>query len=159
MRAVGVFWAGVAVAGAFFVFTGGTGVDLEATAADPRGIVVTGRVDQGTFARLFAPASPVLGTVRVTKREWGLLTTYTEEITVLGAQLAAASGGPLSVQVKLEVPGTVIGTNATAREGRTLVWSALPADGPLWVQSRAVHWPAAACLAAALALTFRMRAR
>ena len=158
-HAVGAFWVGVAVASAVFIITGGTTVDLDATASDPHGVVLTGRVDQGPVSWLFSPESPILGRVRVTKRGWGILTIYTEQITILGAQLVAASGGPIGVRVNLEIPGTVIGTNATSRGNRTrtLVWSALPTDGLLWAQSRAVSWPVVAFLATALALTFWKR--
>lgn len=151
------FWIGAAVSGAVFVFTGATTFDLDATAAETHAIVVTGRVDQGTLGRLFSPGSAALGRVRVTKHGWGLVTTYTEQIIILGAPLANEAGAPIGVEVHLEIPGTVIGSNATARDGRTLIWSALPANAMLWAQSRAINWPVVAFFAVAIALTLWLR--
>ena len=151
------FWIGAAVSGAVFVFTGATTFDLDATAGETHAIVVTGRVDQGTLGRLFSPGSVALGRVRVTKHDWGLLTTYTEQIIILGARLSTEAGAPIGVEVHLEIPGTIIATNATARDGRTLIWSALPTDAMLWAQSRAVNWPVVAFFAVAIALTLWLR--
>jgi hypothetical protein len=156
-KGASAFWIGAALSGAVFVFTGATTVDLDATAAETHAIVITGRVDQGTLGRLFSPGSAALGRVRVTKHGWGVITTYTEQIIVLGAPLANEAGTPIGVEVHLEIPGTVIGTNATARDGRTLIWSALPADAMLWAQSRAVNWPVVTLLVLAIALTFWLR--
>ncbi len=157
-RTVRGFWFGVAISSAVFILTGATTVDIDAAAGGSHAVVVTGRVDRGVLGRLLSPPSEVLGAVRVTKRGWGLVTTYSEEITVLGARLANAAGAPLDLKISVQLPGAVTGSNAPAREGRTLVWTTLPAEAAtLWAQSRAVNWPVAAFLAAAIAVTFWMR--
>ncbi len=156
-KGVRAFWVGVAVSGAVFIFTGATTFDLDGTAAETHTIVMTGRVDQGTLVRLFSPGSVALGRVRVTKHAWGLVTTYTEQIVILGAPLANEAGTPISVQVHVEIPGTVTGSNATSRDGRTLIWTALPVDAILWAQSRAINWPVVAFLAVAIGLTLWLR--
>lgn len=157
-REMRAFWLGVAISSAVFIFTSGTTVDIDASAGEPHAIAVTGRVDHGVLGRLFSPPSEALGAIRVTKRGWGLVTTYSEQITVLGARLANAAGVPLNLKISVVLPGTVTDSNAPAREGRALVWTTLPAEAPtLWAQSRAVNWPVALLLAAAIAVTFWVR--
>ncbi len=82
-----------------------------------------------------------------------MLTTYTQELSVTAARLAQQAGTPVSLSVTLAIPGTVVGTNATGREDRTLVWSEIPADAPLWARTRIINWPAALLVAAAAAAT------
>ena len=100
-----------------------------------RGGRVVERVDQGPLSRMLAPTLGTLGTLRFTKRGWGILTTYSQELTVTAARLAQQAGTPVGVRVSLQVPGTITGTNATGRDGRTLVWGQIPPDAPLWART------------------------
>ncbi len=156
---VRAFWLGAAVSAGVFMLTGSTTVDLDATAGASDALVVTGRVDQGPLSRLLSPAVTTLGTARLTKRSWGFMTTYREEITVVAARLSQQAGTPLRVRVQMQLPGTIVGTNATSREDRTFVWTDIPSDDTLWAQTRAVNWPLALFFAAAIALSIWLRPR
>jgi hypothetical protein len=152
------FWLGVAASFVFFVLgTAGVRFDAQVTAGEARPIELTQHVDQGIISRVLSPAAPTLGSVRLTKRSWGVVTFYSEQITVAGTRLAGQSGGPLELRVLLDIPGAVIGTNANTRQGETLVWTAIPTDAPLWVDTRSVNWTVAAFLVGAVVLTLMMR--
>ncbi len=158
-RTVLAFWLGVAVSSAVFIITAAaTTFDADVTSGEAQPIRLVQRVDEEALSRLLAPASLTLGSVRLTKRGWGVVTTYSEEISIAGGRLATVAGAPVDVRVTLEIPGTVVATNATGREGRALVWTGLPADAPLRAQTRAVNWPLVAFLIAAVVLSFRIRA-
>lgn len=150
------FWLGAAVTAAVFLFTGASTFDLDAS-GDPQAIVVNGRIDQSALGRLLTPDLATLGTVRATKRSWGLVNTYSEQIYVAGARVAQQAGAPVNLRFNLQLPGSVTATNATARDGRLLVWTAIPADATLWAHSWAVNWPIVLLLAVAIALTFLTR--
>jgi hypothetical protein len=153
------FWIGVIVTYIVLTFsTFSTTVDADVVPTEATGIGVAERVDQGTLSRLRSPGLGTLGTLRVTKRSWGLFTTYAQELTVTAARLAQQAGTPVGVRVSLELPGTVTGTNATARDGRTLVWNEIPPDAPMWARTRAVSWPVVLAGAVSIALTFWGRA-
>ena len=152
------FWLGVAASFALFILSpAGMRFDAEVTAGESRPVEFVEHVDQGLLSRLLAPAALPLGSVRLTKRNWGVVTFYSEQITVEGARLTRQAGSPLDLRVVLEIPGTVVGTNASGREGRALVWTAFPANTPLWAQTRAVNWPILAFLVVAAALSFVTR--
>ncbi len=152
------FWLGVAASFVFFLLgTAGVRVDAVVTAGEARPIEFMQHVDQGILGRLLSPAAPTLGSVRLTKRTWGVVTLYSEQITVAGARLAGQAGEPLQLRVALDIPGTVVGTNADTREGGTLVWTALPADAPLWVETRSVNWAVVAFFVGAAILTVMLR--
>ncbi len=154
------FWLGVAVSAAVLIAgEGATTFDAEIRAGESPPLELVQRVDQGALGRVLAPAALTLGGVRVSKRGWGLLTTYAEELTVAGSRLSSQAGVPVDVRIALEMPGAVVATNAPGREGRALVWRALPDGAPLRAQTRAVHWPLVALLAAAIALSLRAGAR
>lgn len=156
-RMVLAFWLGVLTSSAALVVsTTATTFDADVTAGESQPVRLDQRIDQGALGRLLAPTSLTLGSVRLTKRGWGLVSTYSEEITVAGGRAATAAGIPMDLRVTLEVPGTVVATNATGREGRALVWTALPQGGALRATARAVNWPLAALLVAAGALSLRL---
>ncbi len=149
------FWLGVVVASAAFVVTtAATTFDADVTTGEGQPARLAQRVDQGALSRLLAPAALTLGSVRLTKRGWGLVTTYTEELSVAGGRPATQAGVPLDLRVTLEIPGTVVATNANGRDGAALVWTSLPQDAPLRAQTRVVNWPLIIVLVAAAALSF-----
>ncbi len=152
------FWLGAAVAFVIFIMTTAA-TTFEASVAggpsEPAQFVQY--VDQGALSRLLAPAALTFGTVRLTKRGWGVVTTYTEELTIAAGALATRAGAPVDLHVRLSVPGRVVATNATGRDGNALVWSALPANEPLRAETRAVNWPLLAVLGAAVAASFWLR--
>ncbi len=154
------FWAGVAAA--YLVLTlsaSSTTFDVDVVPAAAGGVTIAERVDRGPLSRLLAPGLGTLAALRFTKRTWGFVATYAQELTVTAARLAQQAGTPIGVSMTLQIPGTVVGTNATGGEDRTLVWSALPAEGPLWVRTRAANWPLALLAAAALGVTLWARVR
>lgn len=148
------FWAGVAGAAIVFFMTGATTVQLDATVLGEHGIALTGRADQGALSSLFSAEPPPLGRVRIVKRNWGVVNTYTEQINVVTAALADYTGTPLAVQVRLQLPGAVAASNATGRDGPMLVWAPLPSDGQLWAQSRVIEWPVVVLVVVFAILTF-----
>jgi len=157
-RAVLAFWIGVAATFIVLVLNASsTTWDADVVATEANAIGLVERVDQGSIGRILSPGFGALGTVRFTKRSWGLVTTYSQELTVLGARIAQAAGSPLNVRVSVLIPGAVVGTNADGGDGRALVWSSIPSDAPLWVRSRSVSWPVLAFLVAALGLTAWIR--
>ncbi len=152
------FWLGVAAAFAVFIISGSaTTFDADVTGGEAQPVRFVQRVDQGPLDRLLAPASLSLGSVRLTKRAWGPVTTYSEEIRLAGGRLSTQAGGPVDIRVVMRMPGRIVATNATGREGNALVWTALPADAPMRAETRAVNWPLVAILAIAVALSYRMR--
>jgi hypothetical protein len=151
------FWLGVVASFVFFLLgTAGVRFDAAVTAGEARPIEFTEHVDQGILSRVLSPASPTLGSVRLTKRSWGVVTLYSEQITVAGTRLAGQAGAPLELRIVLDIPGTVVGTNADKREGGTLVWTTLPTDAPLWVDTRSVNWTVAAFLVGAVILSLML---
>src|SRR5207302_1683161 len=117
------FWIGVAAAYVVLTLnTASTAFDVDVVPTEANAIGVVERVDQGPLSRMLSPTLGTLGTVRFTKRGWGILTTYSQELTVTAARLAQQAGTSVGVRVSLQVPGTITGTNATGRDGRTLVW-------------------------------------
>ncbi len=155
-----LFWTGVAVTYLVLTLSAfSTTFDVDVVPAAGGGVAVAERVDQGPVSRLLAPGLGTLGTLRFTKRNWGFVATYTQELTVTAARLAQQAGTPVSVSVTLQIPGTVVGTNATGRDNRTLVWSEIPPEGPLWARTRTTNWPVALLAAAALAVTLWARVR
>lgn len=153
------FWLGVLASFVFFILgTAGVRFDAAVTAGEARPIEFAERVDQGILGRLLSPAAPTLGSVTLTKRSWGVVTYYAERITVAGARLAGQGGEPLQLRIALEIPGTVVGTNANAREGGKLVWTTLPTDAPLWAETRSVNWTVVAFLVGAAVLSLMLRA-
>ena len=158
-RTVLGFWIGVAVTYVVLTLnTASTAFDVDVVPTEANAIGVVERVDQGPLSRMLSPTLGTLGTVRFTKRGWGILTTYSQELTVTAARLAQQAGTPVGVRVSLQVPGTITGTNATGRDGRTLVWGQIPPDAPLWARTRAINWPVILFMAAAVALSYWVRA-
>ncbi|HLW61385.1 MAG TPA: hypothetical protein VKV57_15890 [bacterium] len=157
-RAVLAFWIGVAVT--YIVLTvnaSSTTFDVDVIPGEGPGVDVAERVDQGPLSRLVHPELGTLGTVRFSKRGWGVLTTYGQDLTVTAARLSQQAGSPLSVRVSLDVPGKVTGTNASGRDGGALVWNEVPKDAPLWVHTRAINWPVVIFAAVAVALSLWVR--
>lgn len=153
------FWLGVAVAFVIFIITtAATTFEAAVTAGEGQPVQLVQHVDQGALGRLPAPAAFPVGTLRLTKRGWGFVTTYREEITIAGGEALARAGAPADLRVRLTVPGRVASTNATGRDGNVLVWAALPANEPLRAETRAVNWPLLVGLAAAVGLSFWTRA-
>jgi SAM-dependent methyltransferase len=113
----------------------------------------------GRQQRFFNPGIATLGSLRLTKRSWGLLTTYSQELGVAAVRLAQQAGTQINLRVSLDIPGTVVAANATGREGRTLVWSAIPQEGPMQARARTINWPVALFGAAVIAATVWLRAR
>lgn len=154
-RTVLAFWLGVVVASAVLIITTtATTFDADVTSGEGQPVQLVQRVDQGALSRLLAPAALTLGTVRLTKRGWGLVTAYTEEISVAGGRLATQAGVPLDLRVTLEIPGTVVATNANGRAGTALVWTSLPQGAPLRAETRAVNWVVIIFLVVAAAASF-----
>jgi hypothetical protein len=159
-RGILAFWLGVVVTYLVLVLTASSStLDVDVVPGEGSGIVVAERVDQGPLSRVLNPGIATLGTLRLTKRTWGVATTYTQELGVTAARLAQRAGTQISVKVSLNIPGTVVGTNASSRDGETLVWTEIPPDAPLWARTRAVNWPVALFAIAALAATVWLRAR
>jgi hypothetical protein len=136
-----------------------TTLDVDLVPAEANSVAVAERVDAGPLSRLFNPGVATLGTLRVTKRHWGLLATYSQELGVAAVRLAQQAGTQIGLRVSLEIPGTIVTTNATGRDGRTLVWSEIPKEGPMLAQARAINWPVVMFAAAATAATVWLRAR
>jgi hypothetical protein len=158
-RTVLGFWIGVAVTyGVLTLNAASTAFDVDVVPTEANAIGVVERVDQGPLSRMLSPTLGTLGTLRFTKRGWGILTTYSQELTVTAARLAQQAGSPVGVRVSLQIPGTITGTNATGREGRALVWGQIPPDAPLWAHTRATNWPVVLFIAVAAALSFWVRA-
>jgi hypothetical protein len=154
------FWSGIALG--YFVLilaASSSTVDVDLVPGEANGIVMAERVDQGPLSRVLNPGIATLGTLRLTKRNWGFMTTYGQDLGVTAARLAQQAGTQISLKVTLAVPGAVIGTNATGRDGATLVWSEIPADAPLWVRTRAINWPVVVAAAAAVAATIWLQIR
>jgi hypothetical protein len=155
------FWLGAAAASFVFMITGAaTTFDADVTVGESQPLRFAQRVDQAAVSRLLAPSTLALGALRLTKRGWGLVTTYAEELTVARGALSTPAETAGGIRITLEMPGTIVATNAGGRDGRVLVWS--PSDmagetGPLWAQTRAVNWPILAFLAVAVAVSFRAR--
>ena len=151
------FWLGALLTAAVFAATGGTAVDIRVTGTEAGRAQLEQAVDQSAVAALLLPGAPAIGTLHIKKRNWGLMTTYSE---TLAAPAARAAGIP-DVRVLLTVPGAVTVTNASGREGRALVWTGLPGPEPAWAEARAINWPVAAfaVLAAAGSLWARGKAR
>lgn len=151
------FWLGAAVAFVVFVMTtAATTFEASVTGSPSQPPQFVQYVDQGALGHLLAPAAFTFGTVRLTKRGWGFVTTYTEDLTI-AAGLLTRAGAPVDFQVRLSVPGRVVATNATGRDGNGLAWSTLPANGPLRAETRAVNWPLLVFLGVALAASIRLR--
>lgn len=147
-RTVAGFWLGALFAAVLFAATGGTAIDIRVVGTEAGRTQLEQDVDQGALAGLLAPSAP-LGVLHIKKHSWGLATTYSE---TLAAPAARAAGAP-EMRVLLTLPGAVTVTNAAGREGRALVWTALPGSEPAWAEARAVNWFAVAVAAAAAAFS------
>lgn len=159
-RGILPFWIGVAVTYLVLVLTASSStVDVDIVPGEANAVVVAERVDQGPLSRVLNPGIATLGTLRLTKRTWGVVTTYSQELGVTAVRLAQQAGTQISVKASLAIPGTVVGTNAGSRDGGALVWNEIPPDAPLWARTRAINWPVAAFAAASLAATVWLRAR
>jgi hypothetical protein len=156
------FWLGAAVASFVFMLTStATTFDADVTVGESQPLRFAQRVDQAEVSRLLAPSALALGALRLTKRGWGLVTTYTEDLTIARGPLPALAETAGGIRITLDMPGTVVATNADGRDGRLLVWSAgnvAGGAGPLRAQTRAVNWPLVVFLAAAVAVSFWARA-
>jgi hypothetical protein len=153
------FWTGVVLAYLILTLAASSStVDVDLVPGEANGIVMAERVDQGPLSRVLNPGIATLGTLRLTKRTWGFVTTYGQELGVSAARLAQQAG-QISLEVTLAVPGTIVGTNATGRDGGALVWTEIPADAPLWVRTRAINWPVVMVAAAAVAATVWLHLR
>ncbi len=157
---IAAFWFGVALTYLIFTLTASsTTLDVDIVPAEANSVAVAERVDAGPLSRLFNPGIATLGTLRLTKRNWGLLTTYSQELGVAAVRLAQQAGTQIGLRVSLDIPGTIVTTNATGREGRTLVWSEIPKEGPMQARARTINWPVAIFAAAVIAATVWLRAR
>ena len=145
---IAAFWLGALFAAVLFTATGGTAVDVRVVGTEAGRAQLEQDVDQGALAGLLAPSVP-LGVLHIKKRSWGVVTTYSETLAAPGAR---AAGAP-DMRVLLTLPGAVTVTNAAGREGRALVWTALPGPDPAWAEARAVNWLAVAAAAAAAAIS------
>jgi len=152
------FWIGVALTYLILTLTASSStLDVDLVPGESNGIVVAERVDQGPLGRLLNPGIATVGTLRLTKRNWGLVTTYGQELGVTAVRLAQQAGTQIALKVTLAIPGALVGTNATGREGGALVWTEIPPDAPLWVRTRAINWPVVTFATVAIALSFWRR--
>lgn len=159
-RSILAFWLGVGVTYLFLTLAGSsTTLDIDVLQGEANSIAVAERVDAGPLSRLLNPGIATLGTLRLTKHNWGVLTTYSQELGVAAVRLARQAGTQIGLRVSLDVPGTTVSTNATGRDGRALVWAEIPAEGPMQVRARAINWPIALFAAAVIAGTLWLRAR
>jgi hypothetical protein len=159
-RGMLAFWTGVVLAYLILTLAASSStVDVDLVPGEANGIVMAERVDQGPLSRVLNPGAATLGTLRLTKRTWGFATTYGQELGVSAARLAQQAGTQISLKVTLAVPGAIVGTNATGRDGGALVWTEIPADAPLWVRTRAINWPVVVVAAAAIAATVWLQRR
>ena len=159
-RGILAFWFGVAVAALVLTLSASSStLDVDVVTGEANGIIVAERVDQGPLSRVLNPGVATLGTLRLTKRTWGLVTTYTQELGVTAVRLAQQAGTQIPLKVSLSIPGTIVGTNAGARDGEALVWTEVPRDAPLWVRTRAINWPVVIFAAAAVGLSVWFRGR
>lgn len=142
------FWLGALLTAVLFAATGGTTLDIRVIGTEAGRAQVEQEIDQSSLAGLFSPSAPI-ATLHIKKRTWGIVTTYSE---TLAAPAARAAGVP-DVRVLLTVPGTVTVTNAAGREGRALVWTALPSPEPAWTEARALNWPVVVCAVIAAAVS------
>jgi len=155
MRAlVAAFWLGVLVMGGVFLLSAAkTTYTAEVTTDETNALVFGQHVDQGFLESLLRPAALTIGSAQLTKRTWGLVTTYADRVSVATNLLANQAGRPVNLRINLELPGTVTDTNAAGRQGTALVWTELPADTPLYGTSRVVNWPAIVLLGLAAAIS------
>jgi len=154
------FWLGVAVTYLILTLTASsTTLDVDVVPGEANSLAVTERVDGGPLSRVLNPGIATIGTLRLTKRNWGLLTTYSQELGVAAVRLAQQAGTQIGLKVSLQIPGTIVSTNATGRDGGTLVWTEIPREGPMLAQARAVSWPVALFAAAMIAATVWLRSR
>lgn len=159
-RGILAFWAGVIATSLLLTLSASSStLDVDLIPGEANSIVMAERVDQGPLSRVLNPGIATLGTLRLTKRNWGLITTYTQELGVAAARLAQQAGTQVSLRVSLSIPGTVVGTNAAGRDGGALVWTEIPPDAPLWARTRAINWPVVVVSAVAIALSIWFRAR
>lgn len=149
------YWVGLGTGFLVFAATSSaTHMTAAVSLTDQDVLTVSTQVDQGTVASLTQAPGAALGTLRLAKRTWGLLTTYHEELRpspVMGTQ--GWSGQPLRVSITL--PGAVR-ASAPVGHGGTAVWDRLP-SGPLEARSHAINWTAALALLAASALPLAAR--
>ncbi len=87
------------------------------------------------------------------------MTTYSQELGVAAVRLAQQAGTQIGLRVSLDLPGTIVTTNATGRDGATLVWSEIPKEGPMQASARAINWPVAIFPAAGIRASVWFRAR
>ncbi len=154
------FWIGVVLTYLVLTFTAASStVDVDLVPGEANGLVMAERIDQGPLSRILNPGAATLGTLRLTKRSWGIVTTYSQELGVTAARLAQQAGTQLTLRVTLAIPGSVVGTNAAGQTGGALVWTQIPSDGPLWVRTRAINWPVALFGIAAITATAWLRLR
>ena len=159
-RNIPAFWLGAAVTYLVLTLTASsTTLDIDVVPGEANSVAVTERVDAGPLSRLLNPGAATLGTLRLTKRNWGVLTTYSQELGVAAVRLAQQAGTQIGLKVSLDIPGTIVGTNATGRDGATLVWTAIPQEGPMQARARTINWPVALFVAAVIAATVWLRAR
>jgi hypothetical protein len=157
---VAAFWAGVVAAYLVLMFTASsTTVDVDILPGEANGVTIAERVDAGPLSRILNPGVATLGTLRLTKRNWGAVTTYRQELGVPAARIARAAGGPLTLKSTLTMPGRVVESNATSQDGNALVWTEIPSEGPLAARTRAVNWPVVVLAAAGIAATLLLRRR
>ncbi len=157
---VPAFWLGVVVT--YLILTlsaSSTTLDVDVVPGEANSLAVTERVDGGPLDRVLNPGIATLGTLRLTKRNWGLLTTYSQELGVAAVRLAQQAGTQIGLKVSVRIPGTIISTNATGRDGGALVWTEIPPEGPMQARARAINWPVALFAAAVVAATVWLRAR
>ncbi len=153
-RGMLAFWIGVGLTYLVLTFSASSStVDVDVSPGEANGIVVAERIDQGPLSRILNPGIATLGTLRLTKRSWGFVTTYTQELGVTAARLAQQAGTQLTLRVTLAIPGSVVGTNAASQDGGALVWTQIPPDGPLWARTRTINWPVTLFAIAAIAAT------
>jgi len=157
-RSLLVFWLGVAVAFGIVALSASATTFEAGLSPSDSGITLVQRADGSVLSELI-PTGLTIGSVRFTKHSWGILTSYRDDVSLIAAGLARASGQPFNLRITLTMPGSVTGTNATGRQGGALLWVVSPTDTSLWAESRAVNWPVLSLFAAAAVVSWWLARR
>src|SRR5579875_1514556 len=122
------YWAGLGMGFLVCLVTSSaTHVTASVGLLDSDTLAVSTRVDQGVLSSWLQPEGAPLGTLRVTKRSWGIVSTYAEELAPSPLVRGPRWNG-YPIQVSFALPGSVH-ASAPTRRGDAVVWDRLP-PGP-----------------------------
>src|SRR5579883_2268368 len=115
------YWAGLGMGFLVCLVTSSaTHVTASVGLLDSDTLAVSTRVDQGVLSSWLQPEGAPLGTLRVTKRSWGIVSTYAEELAPSPLVRGPRWNG-YPIQVSFALPGSVH-ASAPTRRGDAVVW-------------------------------------